>query len=653
MATITNTRPKAKEEPLTSPNDLTNGETAIQTARKCDSNSAEGAPHFEYPKVSAAKMDDMPAMSPPPSPLESLVSSPLSMRSRSPTPPYEYPSPRSSQPSGSRSSSTARDMQDGAEEPPAAKKRKLNQPKGPKERTTEYLDLHTLDESSDQEKLANDDLQLQRLLKVLRTKRKIVVIAGAGISVSAGIPDFRSSTGLFTSLRSKHDLKTSGKHLFDAAVYKNDDDTASFHEMVREMSHMTRQANPTMFHHMIATIAEEGRLMRLYTQNVDGIDTSLEPLRTNIPLNSRGPWPKTIQLHGGLEKMVCTKCRALSDFDGSLFEGSEPPSCKACEELDEIRTTLAGKRSHGIGRLRPRIVLYNEYNPDEEAIGAVTTADLKSRPDAVIVVGTSLKVPGVKRIAREMCQVARGRKDGFTAWINNMPEPVGPEFKDCWDLVIRGDCDEVARHAAIPKWDDKDVGPYTVLPSRSTLKSPMKVELSAAAKHKAVEKTQGMVTPTASPRARSPAPSKDLKKMKQPKLFAGGTATKKKPAATKKPAAAAAKNSKITKAFTTTKSSKAASGKAAIKLEPLPPMFPNLSKASSAAPATSPMAPLSLVEVRNNAETPKREFGVGVKAEVEIGEPDSPSAQLRREGGRETVSPKGQVPRGMGHLIET
>lgn len=46
--------------------------------------------------------------------------------------------------------------------------------------------MHTLDESSDPEKREQDDLQLQRLLKVLRTKRKIVVIAGAGISVSAG-----------------------------------------------------------------------------------------------------------------------------------------------------------------------------------------------------------------------------------------------------------------------------------------------------------------------------------------------------------------------------------------------------------------------------------------------------------------------------------
>jgi NAD-dependent histone deacetylase SIR2 len=424
---------------------------------------------------------------------------------------------------------------------------------------------------------------------------------------------------------------------------------------------MTRQANPTLFHHMIATLAEEGRLMRLYTQNVDGIDTSLEPLRTNVPLNSRGPWPKTIQLHGGLEKMVCTKCRALSDFDASLFEGSEPPSCKACEELDEIRTTMAGKRSHGIGRLRPRIVLYNEYNPDEEAIGAVTTADLKSRPDAVIVVGTSLKVPGVRRIAREMCQVARGRKDGFTAWINNAPEPVGPEFKDCWNLVIRGDCDEVARQAAIPKWDDKDIGTYNIVTGQDTQRSSIKVEVNGGVKHKAVEKTQGMVTPTASPRTRSPAPAKDLKKMKQPKLFATAsttatkptkpatsTATKKKPA--KKPAAA--KNNKITKAFTTTKASKPSSVKLSKQAAPsLAPLFPNLGKAPSA------MLPLSPVEVRNNTESTSYHVfdskpQYDIKTEVPAS-PDSPSAQLRSEGRRrETVSP-GSLPRNMAHLLET
>jgi len=274
------------------------------------------------------------------------------------------------------------------------------------------------------------------------------------------VPDFRSSTGLFNSLKSQHNLKGSGKHLFDAAVYRDESSTSSFHEMVRSLSKLTKSAKPTPFHHLLARLAHEGRLLRLYTQNVDGIDTSLKPLETQVPLPRKAPWPRTVQLHGGLEKMTCTKCNTLSDFRPELFEGPMPPLCESCEVLDQVRTEVAGKRSHGIGKLRPRMVLYNEHNPDDEAIGAVTRADMRTRPDAIIVVGTSLKVPGVRRIVREMCNIVRDRRDGLAVWINNDPEPSGKEFENCWDLIVRGTCDEVARHAALRKWDDDEIGEW-------------------------------------------------------------------------------------------------------------------------------------------------------------------------------------------------
>lgn len=281
-----------------------------------------------------------------------------------------------------------------------------------------------------------------------------MVVAGAGISVSAGIPDFRSSHGLFATLRREHKLKASGKELFDASVYKDDSSTSSFHDMVRDLSSMAAKATPTPFHHLLARLAQEGRLLRLYTQNVDGIDTSLPPLATQVPLHHKGPWPQTIQLHGGLEKMMCQKCRHTSDFQPDLFQGPKPPPCPECEVKDALRTSHAGKRSHGIGKLRPRIVLYNEHNPDEEAIGAVMTSDLRSRPDAIIVVGTSMKIPGVKRIVREMCGVVRSKQSGISMWINQDPVPPGKEFEDCWDLVVSGECDEVARQAGLKHWDD-------------------------------------------------------------------------------------------------------------------------------------------------------------------------------------------------------
>lgn len=351
--------------------------------------------------------------------------------------------------------------------------------------------------------------------------------------------------------------------------------------MVRDLSGLMKEAKPTSFHQMLATIAHDGRLMRLYTQNVDCLDTSLQPLQTNIPLNNKGPWPVTIQLHGGLEKMQCTKCNIVADFDGSLFQGPEPPLCEDCKQDDYVRTNFGGKRSHGIGRLRPRMVLYNEYNPDEDAIGRVSQADLRRVPDAVIVVGTSLKVPGVRRIVRELCQATRSKRDGFTAWINLDPAPQGPDMKDLWDLVVRGKSDDVASLLGLPRWDCEDVGldkeEYMVSGSAEReekyeqLSSRVKIDVLLEsrkrsfdslsdtgpkpdnvleAKSKAVGKVQetALPTPSASPRHGSPLPRKPLPKGKtqQSTLSFGsqdapatknekkGKATKKRPARSKK-----------------------------------------------------------------------------------------------------------------------
>ena len=330
--------------------------------------------------------------------------------------------------------------------PRPRKRRKIE----PKIRTTQYLDL-----TSDTAQSEYDHREaLDTLLNAVRNRRKIVVVAGAGISVSAGIPDFRSSHGLFRSLRGEHKLKSSGKMLFDAAVYKDDDSTTEFHKMVRKLSKMSANAKPSIFHGFLARLAVEGRLLRLYTQNVDCIETSLPPLATQVPLNHKAPWPKTVQLHGGLEKMMCQKCRHISDFQPQLFDGATPPLCPQCVDADALRTAHAGKRSHGVGKLRPRIVLYNEHNPDDEAIGAVTTADFRTRPDCVIVVGTSMKIPAVRRIVHEMCQIVRDRCEGTTIWINHDPVPPGKDLEDCWDLIVKGDSDEVARLARLRNWDD-------------------------------------------------------------------------------------------------------------------------------------------------------------------------------------------------------
>lgn len=335
--------------------------------------------------------------------------------------------------------------------------------------------------------------------------------------------------------------------------------------------------------------------MRLYTQNIDGIETSMPPLATQVPLNFKAPWPRTIQLHGSIDKAVCQKCRSLSNFDREQFDRPDAPECPQCLDHNEVRTAL-GQRSHGIGKLRPRIVLYNEHNPDEDAITSVMNADIRARPDALMVVGTSMKIPGVRRLVKSLCSVIKSRKNGVTMWVNNEP-PVGKEFEDCFDLKVTGNCDEVARLAQLEPWDGQPAPELEPLKKRS-----VQVVIPPTPKKQKIE--TGYLTPSSSndelvsgpPQLPEPEPVRPAKPAKK-----GARSTKTANTGPKKNARATSKSSKKEptknagiKSFTTvTKPSSVPVGKSSQPgkhhghaMESLPkfdvrnngPLFPNLVK---------------------------------------------------------------------------
>lgn len=288
----------------------------------------------------------------------------------------------------------------------------------------------------------NEDVSF--LHYALTHSKKITVVTGAGISVASGIPDFRSSNGLFQGLKSTTSAGSTGKALFDSNVYRDEESTAKFHAMIRQLYRLTEESEPTEFHEMLNKISEDGRLLRLYTQNIDCLETSLPHLQTTVPIKSHPPYPSTIQLHGTIKYMYCSKCRWNSEIQPELFEGNEAPACPECTELDEIRS-IAGKRSQGIGCLRPRIVLYNEFHPDGEHIGQVSTLDLKSKPDCLIIAGTSLKIPGVRKLVRELARAVHAAK-GCVIWVNTDEPSISiVDFVEYIDLIVVGDCQDVPK----------------------------------------------------------------------------------------------------------------------------------------------------------------------------------------------------------------
>ncbi|KAL0954588.1 hypothetical protein HGRIS_003548 [Hohenbuehelia grisea] len=307
--------------------------------------------------------------------------------------------------------------------------------------------------------------QLAKVIKAVMKAKRVVVICGAGISVRAGIPDFRSPDGLFQSLKrdNPRESLSSGKDLFDASVFSSEHTTSLFFQMIAQLSQLSKAAEPTMFHQLLKHLDDRGKLLRVYTQNIDAIEAkaglsfgvpgfpnksrSKSKLATpaadstsdpNHASTSRLPspsaeTPRCIPLHGTLQKLHCQACThscPLDEFVSSLASGV-PPHCPECIAMERTRQ-LVGKRARGIGKMRPSVVLYNEAHKDGEGVGDAVGKDLmgsskgkgRSGADLLLVVGTSLRVPGTKRMVREFAKAARARaappsKDGSST-------PVGP-----------------------------------------------------------------------------------------------------------------------------------------------------------------------------------------------------------------------------------
>lgn len=93
-----------------------------------------------------------------------------------------------------------------------------------------------------------------------------------------------------------------------------------------------------------------------------------------------------------------------------------------------------------IGRLRPDIVLYGEEHPCAHQIGPLITHDISLGPEVLLILGTSLRVHGLKVMVKEFAKAVHA-KGGIVVFVNNTkpPDSIWGEVIDFW---IESDCDQ-------------------------------------------------------------------------------------------------------------------------------------------------------------------------------------------------------------------
>ncbi|KZT02479.1 DHS-like NAD/FAD-binding domain-containing protein [Laetiporus sulphureus 93-53] len=252
-------------------------------------------------------------------------------------------------------------------------------------------------------------------LSVAKCKR-IVVVTGAGISCSCGIPDFRSSDGLYALVKQQYpDVVLKGRDLFDASLFRDPTSTSVFYTFISQLKRSIDVASPSPTHRFLKTLEAKRKLLRSYTQNIDGLEekagllgSSSKEARTDGKGKGRikAKEVRSVQLHGDIHRVRCTFCSAEFCCEKEhldLFNTGVAPDCPECVARSEARVARSA-RALKTGILRPAIVLYDEPHPLGDDIGTIQSADITRKPEMLIIMGTSLKVHGLKKLVKDFAK---------------------------------------------------------------------------------------------------------------------------------------------------------------------------------------------------------------------------------------------------------
>lgn len=191
--------------------------------------------------------------------------------------------------------------------------------------------------------------QWNQFRALLQTAGPAVFFGGAGVSTESGIPDFRSTDGLYSQTYS-HPPETMVSHSFLSRWPEE------FFRFYRDKM-VYPDAAPNPAHQKLAEWERSGWLSAVITQNIDGLHQAA---------GSR----EVLELHGSIHRNHCVKCGKKYPLAAML--GTEPVPVCPCG-----------------GMIRPDVVLYEETldeNVLRRAVAHIRAADV------LIIGGTSLVV---------------------------------------------------------------------------------------------------------------------------------------------------------------------------------------------------------------------------------------------------------------------
>lgn len=292
----------------------------------------------------------------------------------------------------------------------------------------------------------------------MKHAKNIVVLCGAGISTAAGIPDFRTpGTGLYSNLE-QYNLP-SPESVFEISYFRHN--PLPFYQLSHSI--MPGKHFPTLTHYFIERLNAKGVLRRVFTQNIDTLETLAGVPREKIveahgsygSVSCAGGWidPKIDSFHG-TERPDGTWAPNVSYWCTDYRTANRPCGRKYEAEFfsQKIKEGKIPRCEKCGGLVKPDIVFFGESLP--QRFHQLVEEDFDHDTcDLVIIMGTSLLVGpfnqlpmmAPRKVPRLMLNMTPA--GNFQYSINQ------PPFRDAF---WQGPCDdgvlELARHLG---WEDE------------------------------------------------------------------------------------------------------------------------------------------------------------------------------------------------------
>eukprot|EP01006_Ploeotia_vitrea_P022401 TRINITY_DN54811_c0_g1_i1.p1 TRINITY_DN54811_c0_g1~~TRINITY_DN54811_c0_g1_i1.p1 ORF type:complete len:333 (+),score=22.06 TRINITY_DN54811_c0_g1_i1:20-1018(+) len=282
--------------------------------------------------------------------------------------------------------------------------------------------------------------------------KKIGFLTGAGMSVAAGIPDFRSPGGMYDTLRPE--LLTASEP--ERKRMASDPTTVVCWDLFRvnQLPYLElrrpfilgiaeQKWKATLAHYFVQVCHDKGLLDTLFTQNIDGLD-----FQTDVPKD------KIVSVHGTLGAIECEFCKKSMDNEEfrknlrenvrDIYNPSEGPS-----ESSPIYCPSCSKAG-----VKPATVLYGRSLP----AAFHDAMDNTSKFDLLIIIGTSLTVSPANSVPTHV------RSNCVRLVVNDttVGQGVGIKYGDSSvrDVFAQGTADEVLWQLAQKLGWQEDVYKY-------------------------------------------------------------------------------------------------------------------------------------------------------------------------------------------------